>query len=163
MLEVCRSASERWGGVSVLIDDWLMERKELLILYCALTGADNEDSDDEVGSRVSLDDQLRQLCQILVDYVSAGHFEIYEQLQREALEFEDNATLTTMEPVFGRIQKNTEACLSFNDKSETLGNICSLHREMSSLGEVLAERFELEDKLIEQMHYRYEKRALAEA
>ena len=31
MLENCRNARERWGGVSELIDRWLKERQELLV------------------------------------------------------------------------------------------------------------------------------------
>jgi len=161
MLEACRSVSERWGGVSELIDDWLKERKELLVLYCELTGTHNQDEDSD--AKVSVDGQLRQLCQILVDYVSAGHFEIYEQLKKEAEAFDDIAAVSALQPVFEKIQINTEQCLVFNDKCETLGNICSLHRELSSLGQVLAERFELEDKLIECMHYRYKDLLAAEA
>ena len=33
MLENCRNARERWGGVSELIDRWLKERQELLVHY----------------------------------------------------------------------------------------------------------------------------------
>ena len=37
MLENCRNARERWGGVSELIDRWLKERQELLVHYCELS------------------------------------------------------------------------------------------------------------------------------
>ncbi|MFT6421094.1 MAG: regulator of sigma D, partial [Porticoccus sp.] len=36
MLENCKSAKERWGGVSQLIDQWLEERQEMLVRFCAL-------------------------------------------------------------------------------------------------------------------------------
>ncbi len=43
--------------------------------------------------RFSQTDALREkfvrLCEVLVDYVSAGHFEVYEQLIQEAREFND--------------------------------------------------------------------------
>ena len=32
MLENCKTARERWGGVSVIIDRWLQERQDLLVL-----------------------------------------------------------------------------------------------------------------------------------
>ena len=33
MLENCKTARERWGGVSVIIDRWLQERQDLLVLF----------------------------------------------------------------------------------------------------------------------------------
>ena len=38
MLESCKSAQERWGGVSELIENWLEERRILLVLYCSISG-----------------------------------------------------------------------------------------------------------------------------
>ena len=32
MLENCKTAKERWGGVSEIIDRWLTERQELIVL-----------------------------------------------------------------------------------------------------------------------------------
>ncbi len=156
MLEACESASERWSGVSILIERWLKERKALLVSYCSITGTDKQNKIN-YEECTSLDGKLKKLCQILVDYVSVGHFEIFDNLQKEVEAFGDESVLLSIDPVFQRIQQNTEACLFFNDKCESLGNIHSLQRELSSLGEILAERFELEDKLLEIMHYRYEK------
>jgi len=78
MLENCKTAKERWGGVSEIIDRWLEERQEMLVQYCALSGLDQAVVTDERRG-----EKLRGLCQILVDYVSAGHFEIYDQLIKE--------------------------------------------------------------------------------
>ena len=39
MLESCRNAQERWGGVHQLIDRWLGERRELVLAYSALAKA----------------------------------------------------------------------------------------------------------------------------
>lgn len=33
MLETCRNAQERWGGVHQLIDRWLIARRELVTAY----------------------------------------------------------------------------------------------------------------------------------
>ena len=155
MLEVCASTNERWKGVAQLLEHWLKERKELLISYCALAGTDVQ-RDDEKGEELNpLNKQIKKLCQILVDYVSAGHFEIYEQLQRESEEFNDADALQDMAHVFQEIQQNTELCLAFNDSCEHVKNIRVLTDSVSLLGETLAERFELEDMLIERMHNRY--------
>ena len=157
MLEVCVSTNERWKEVSQLLGHWLTERKELLISYCALAGTDTQGDDYEEEEANPLNNQLKRLCQILVDYVSAGHFEIYEQLQRESEEFNDADALQDMAHVFQEIQQNTELCLAFNDSCEHIKSVRVLTDSVSLLGETLAERFELEDILIERMHNRYGK------
>jgi regulator of sigma D len=73
MLEHCKSAKERWGGVSNIIDRWLQERQLLLVSYCSLA---------EIPSTTPSPEQITEVCQLLVDYVSAGHFEVYDQLVR---------------------------------------------------------------------------------
>ena len=147
MLEGCKSAKERWGGVSELIDNWLNERQSMIVLYCSMTGVDHQSNDDR-----PLQEKLRRFCQLLVDYVSAGHFEIYEQLQREAIDFGDEEALSRSGQLFPSIQRNTEACLDFNDRCEKLGSIPELQKMLSHIGETLEERFSLEDKLIEILH-----------
>ena len=77
MLDNCKTAKERWGGVSDIIDRWLQERQNALVLYCKLS--DNDEFEPEEHG-----DSVRTLCQLLVDYSSAGHFEVYKQLVKEA-------------------------------------------------------------------------------
>ena len=49
MLENCKTAQERWGGVSEIIDKWLQERKELLVQYCNLSEIIEEKSGVTIG------------------------------------------------------------------------------------------------------------------
>ena len=147
MLESCKSAQERWGGVSELIDAWLEERVQLLVLYCSLTGSGQTEED-----RRPIQEKIRSLCEILVDYISAGHFEIYEQLQQEAIAFRDSKAIERSKELIPLIQKTTDACISFNDKADCFSNITDLQMGLSKLGEVLEERFFLEDKMIEILH-----------
>ncbi|MCW8887198.1 MAG: sigma D regulator [Motiliproteus sp.] len=147
MLEKCQNAKERWGGVSELVDRWLQERQDLLGLFVALP--QKELTEDVVGT-------LRQFSQILVDYASSWHFGVYEHLLAEADEFNDGGIelAREMDP---KIQQTTDTILNFNDRySEietlTLQDASHLGERMSELGEVLAERFELEDQLIESLH-----------
>jgi len=149
MLENCRNARERWGGVSELIDRWLKERQELLVHYCDLSG-ENDFSQTE-----ALTEKFVRLCEVLVDYVSAGHFEIYEQLIQEAREFNDGG-LELAAKVYPRIEQTTEIALNFNDRlngqSLSEAQVRELFDELSRLGEVLESRFEMEDFLIEHLH-----------
>ena len=147
MLERCKSAKERWGGVSTLIDNWLNARQDVIVLYCSITGIDQREE-----TSFPLTDKLRNFCQLLIDYVSTGHFEIYEQLVQEALEFENQEALDESGQLFSAIKSNTNRCLDFNDKCEKLGNMPQLQEKLSSIGETLEERFLLEDRLIAILH-----------
>ncbi len=147
MLEKCQNAKERWGGVSELIDRWLQERQDLLGLF---VGLPQKELDDDVV------ETLRRFSQILVDYASSWHFGVYEHLLAEADTFKDGG-LELAKELHPRIQETTDQILNFNDRySEiprlTLQDVTHLSDRMSALGEVLAERFELEDQLIERLH-----------
>ncbi len=146
MLEGCQTAKERWGGVSEIVDRWLNERQELIVLYCSINGMDQFDDDKRpVASK------LKELCQILVDYASAGHFEVYEQLLREAGEFNDGG-VELANAVLPELELNTSKCLQFNDHCESISSLQGLQEAISALGETLAERFSYEDKMIESLH-----------
>ncbi len=143
MLESCQNSQERWGGVHLLIDRWLQERHELIHAYEALHAAPAPAAED-----------VQRLCQILVDYVSAGHFEVYEQLNHEAKAFGDERGLELAKRIYPRIQAITEMALAFNDRCDN-GDCregVSLSGELKQLGQQLHERFELEDCLIEVLH-----------
>ncbi|SDT89576.1 sigma D regulator [Halopseudomonas salegens] len=147
MLESCQTAQERWGGVHQLIDRWLAERKELILHYSALR---------ERAAPNSQPDRYRsEFCNVLVDYLSAGHFEIYSQLIREAEDFKDNRGLELIHQLYPRIEVTTQEALGFNDSyghSADLANEQELQQELQQLGAMLDERFELEDCLIEVLH-----------
>ena len=96
-----------------------------------------------------------RLCEVLVDYVSTGHFEIYEQLVSEAREFNDGG-LELAAKVYPRIEQTTEVALNFNDRLDgrelSEEDVKALFGELSKLGEALETRFEMEDFLIEHLH-----------
>jgi regulator of sigma D len=144
MLENCQNAKERWGGVNAIIDRWLQERQDMLVQYCALSGAQQS---DEIRA-----EKLRNLCQILVDYVSAGHFEIYDQLIKEGREFEDEEALHEAGRLFTIVDGTTEKLLDFNDKYLETDDLSSIVKDLSGLGETLEIRFSAEDRMISVLH-----------
>lgn len=146
MLENCKTAKERWGGVSDIIDRWLEDRQAMLVQYCALSGLDQNLSDLQRG------DKLRGFCQILVDYVSAGHFEVYDQLIKEGREFDDADALQEASKLYDTIDSTTERLLDFNDKYLETDDVSSLSSDLSLLGEALEVRFSTEDRLISVLH-----------
>ena len=146
MLKGFKSAKERWGGVSDIIDRWLSERQELIVLFCSVNGMDQFRDDKR-----PLSSKLEEMCQILVDYASSGHFEVYEQLLEEGTEFDDGG-VEVAQSIIPKLEMNTQECLRFNDLCETISSVQMLQNSLSELGEALEERFALEDKLIEVLH-----------
>ncbi len=144
MLNKVESARERWGGVNSIIDRWLQERQDMLVLYCELSELDAES--------LHCAEKLQSLCQILVDYVSAGHFEVYDRLVKEAREFDNTGALKEAQALLNVVDATTEAVLDFNDKYQETDDLTTIAADLSQLGETLANRFEAEDRMIEVLH-----------
>lgn len=148
MLDKC-SIEERFEGVNQLISRWLQERQNLIVHFCALSGI-HED-------RPASDSVIRRLdhfCELLVDYVSSGHFEVYYELIREAEEFADGSA-EQAKSLLPRIIDSTQDAMSFHDKYEDANDTTptdTLPQDLSQLGETLASRFDFEDRLIEVLH-----------
>ncbi|MCP5325461.1 MAG: sigma D regulator [Oceanospirillaceae bacterium] len=150
MLDSIKNAKERWGGVHQIIDRWLNERQEVIVLFCAINGLQPYAPKD-----TPVPVKIQAFCQVLMDYCSAGHFEIYEQLVKEAQDFNDGSVAMIKE-IYPQLEEITAVCVSFNDKYDTPEHcqqkISQLDADLSRLGELLEERFDLEDKLIENLH-----------
>ena len=129
---------------------WLRQRQELIVLYCKLDSV-REYTPQETPIAV----KVQALCQVLIDYVSAGHFEIYAQLLdgNKKLKEEQRNLIARNLP---EIEKSTTLALEFNDRYATVEQcerfIKRLARDLNSLGMVMVERFELEDQLIDALH-----------
>lgn len=91
-----------------------------------------------------------------MDYLSSGHFEVYEQLLREGSDFDDGS-LEEGQSLLPKIQISTDVALDFNDDfsnllDPTVQKIREFSERLSTLGEALEERFELEDQMIAVLH-----------
>jgi len=147
-----KRADERRTGSQELVQKLVSERTEMLSLYCQLAGL--EPYGNNKGSRVKISQEiLQKFCQVLVDYIAAGHFSLYERIVNGTERRHQISTLA--ENLYPRIAKSTESALDFNDKYDC-GDHCeitaSFNDDLSRLGEELAARIELEDKLIRQLH-----------
>ena len=137
-----------WNSVSEMIERWIEERRELLVKYCELTEV-TDFSDPEN----NYDAELQQFCEITVDYVSVGHFEVFEQITKEAEIFGNDQGLDKSPELIDKIQTTTELILDFNDKYLATDDLDALTTDLSEIGETLAQRFESEDKMIEVLHH----------
>lgn len=147
MLEKVQGAQERWGGVSEIIDTWLEGRQVLISHFVSLPTQ---------SIAHGLNERLSLFCDLLMDYLSSGHFEVYEQLLREGGEFQDGS-LEEAQQLFPLIQPTTDQALDFNDKFSSMNDpsvqeIREFAEQLSLLGEALESRFSLEDKMIELLH-----------
>lgn len=149
MLDNC-DIKERWSGVNKLIERWLAERQAVIVQFCAISGVHVLSPQSAVANR----QRLQRFCQLLLDYVSAGHFEVYYELLREAEAFQDgSADLATA--LMPKINATTAQVLDFSDKyaeADQQHTLTNLAKDLSRLGEILAERFDYEDRLIDAMH-----------
>ena len=148
MLDDC-DLEERWRQVDDLITRWLRERQSLIVQFCGISGVHAF-----APQKVNRNQRLERFCETLVDYVSAGHFEVYYELLREAESFRDGSS-ELARSVFPALHASTQTALEFHDRYEQgklESNADLLARDLSRLGETLAARFELEDRLIAGMH-----------
>lgn len=137
-----RSNTQEW--ISSLVE----ERQRMLVMYAGLAGLEPYTEDKPVAPC------LEDFCQLLVDYIAAGHFGLYERISsgRERR----RATISLAEELYPRIADTTEAVVKFNDYFDTnsglrLRQFQDLPEQLSRLGEDLATRIDLEDKLIDSL------------
>ena len=145
MLDNCSNSKEAWQAVESLLQGWLKERRDVLVKYTAIAA-----TLDRTAPVESINAGIERLCQLLVDYTSAGHFEVFYALQREAESFKDG-TEEIAASIMPSIGDTTEVILGFDEKYPS-ENIDALEADLSLLGEVLESRFALEDQLIAAMH-----------
>lgn len=150
MLEDCKTAQERWGGVHKLVDRWLDERRELLVSFLELKEACDAEL-EAVGKA-----QIDRFSELLMDYISAGHFEIYPQLREEARAFDDDDALGIADKLLERLDMSTELVLAFDADYSTPVRcqhyLPRLPAWLDRLAKGLTERFALEDQLIARLH-----------
>ncbi|EMV7408601.1 TPA: sigma D regulator [Enterobacter soli] len=145
MLNQLESLTERVGGSNKLVDRWLHVRKHLLVAYYNLVGIKPGKESYMRLNEKALDD----FCQSLVDYLSDGHFNIYERIIRE---MEGSSPYLTAAKLYPLLESNTQQIMDYYDSTLENAidhdNYLEFQRALSDLGEALEERFTLEDKLI---------------
>lgn len=140
------TVAERRSGTRDTITKLVAERTEMLALFCRLAGVEPGQ-----GSRAHKPTQelLQEFCQVLVDYIAAGHFSLYERIVNGTERRREIAALA--EGLYPRIAATTQIALDFNDKYDS-GQLFEIgpafQNELSRLGEELAARIEYEDRII---------------
>ncbi|MET0106890.1 MAG: Rsd/AlgQ family anti-sigma factor [Sedimenticola sp.] len=138
--------NERRGRTQDVIDNWLSERQQMLVLYCQLAGLEPFEP-DKPNKQL-----LRDYCQVLVDYMAFGHFEVYDRIAQG--EERRREVLDMAEEIYPRAVEVTEMVVAFNDKYDTSDHeqpLDHLDQDLSALGEDLAGLIEMEDRLVAAM------------
>ena len=145
MLNQLQSLTERVRGNNKLVDRWLHVRKHLLVAYYNLVGIKPGKESFMRLNEKALDD----FCQSLVDYLSDGHFNIYERIIRE---MEGTTPYLAASKLYPLLEANTQQIMDYYDSTLENAidhdNYLEFQQALSDLGEALEERFTLEDKLI---------------
>lgn len=149
MLTELEKARDKWGGAKSAIDNWLNERQQVVVLY-------NELSKLIARSPNLQPEQLtiQNFCQVLMDYVSAGHFEVYERIVSECEEH-GSRSMHLAKRLYPKIARTTDSVLAFNDKygdNQFEEEMRELDHDWSELGQQLVTRMELEDEMIHTLH-----------
>ncbi len=119
-------------------------RTEMLSLYASLAKM----RPFEPGE--ALEEALTAFCDALVDYSAEAHFRLYRYIENASER--RRAVREVAERVYPRISETIDCILEFNDlygEPERVEDWARLERHLSRLGEILAERIELEDQIIE--------------
>ena len=149
---------QQFEAVEDLLTRWLKERRELLGKYTEIAVALDSKLDDE-----KLQPRQQGLCELLVDYISAGHFEVFNELLNEAESFADGSGALA-ERLMPAIGDTTEVIMAYEEKyNSARGRQEKLKRDLSALGEVLESRFVLEDRLIAGLHNRHRRQVETQA
>ncbi len=133
---------ERRQQAQHLVSELQQERHEVWSLYCQIAELKpfNRNTDVKL--------ILKQFSEVLIDYVSLGHFGIYDRIL-SGTERRDNI-LTSANAYYSEFSKTTDEVVAFNDRYDHTNRkfqIENLESDLSSLGESLAKRMEIEDKL----------------
>lgn len=125
------------------IDRLLAQRRRVLVSLCEVLELKPFTTDKPVH------EALQDFTQMLVDYIAAGHFNLYHRIV-EGKE-RRQAVAQAAGRVYQRIVKTSDAAMDFNDRYGGEWNfhlLDQLAEDLSALGEQLAARAELEDRII---------------
>ncbi|MGB2078448.1 MAG: sigma D regulator [Vibrio sp.] len=150
MLNKLKRTQAQFGGSSDVIDHWLETRQDLIVEYWKVAGVQSCQTKKAI-TGLPTPSELQDFCQHLVDYISEGHFKIYDRVMREWQATGFTPTKEIDETYF-KIVATTEPILDYTDKYAEVGEddeLAEFNDDLSKLGEVLEDRFEREDELIQ--------------
>jgi regulator of sigma D len=140
--------ADRRAGTQGAIAKLVSERTEMLTLFCRVAGLEPY---EQGRYKTPPREVFQEFLQVLVDYLAAGHFSLYERIANGNERRRAVSDLAAQ--MYPRIAETTQAALDFNDRYDGKPFEISpmFHEHLSQLGELLAKRIEIEDKIINQI------------
>jgi len=147
MIEVKRSGQDRRSHSQADISALVSTRSETLARYAELASHRPFETDDQ------FDVELKQFCEALIDYTASAHFQLY----RHWAENNERRQMVRKiaDKVYPKIAQTTDQILAFNDRYgddvDASHQFVQIEHDLSSLGEILADRIQYEDEVISAM------------
>jgi regulator of sigma D len=143
MLSENQTILERRARSHSEIDDLVECRTDALALYSELAS--------KQPFKIEQDTQrlLQTFCESLIDYTATAHFQLYRHIDENRERREPIRDIA--DEIYPNISAITQKILDFNDKydcEDHCGDFSHLAGDLSVLGEKLADRIEMEDRLI---------------
>lgn len=138
-----KSVAESRPESRKLIEKLLAERQQMLVLYWELSKLEGDTIDE------ALTGTLSEFVDILVDYIAAGHFGLYQRIA-EGNE-RRQAVLEAARDTYPEIARSSDIAVEFSERYEAPSDErlhTNLMPDLSRLGEVITTRVEHEDRLI---------------
>ena len=134
------------ADITRAVKELLQERQQLLVCFCKAAGLNSDGSKRAAVGQLAV---LKRLCQVLMDYYALWQFEIYDHLLKNR-DFYPGA-LTELQQANDLLDESRAIALGFNDKYD-FGNrtlsLGGLEKDLSVLGESIAQQLSLEDRII---------------
>ena len=129
-----------------LVTKLLTARQESLVLYHRLAALKSFVRVEPVQQHL-----LQRFQQALVDYLALGPFEVFQALEEQPADSPYRCARELARQLYARIARTTQAALAFHDRYDSdlsTPTLAELGEELSRLGEHLAVRIELEDRIL---------------
>ncbi|WKJ90408.1 Rsd/AlgQ family anti-sigma factor [Methylomonas montana] len=142
MTELNSTFTDKTSNKHHLVEALQEERSAVWSLYCQIAKL------KPFASTAHIRPMLSEFSQLLIDYISLGHFGIYEHLLVEKQH--QISVLSYAERIYPAFSSITASAVSFSDAYDDGRRnfkTDNLAQDLSALGERLAERMELEDHL----------------
>lgn len=137
------ASTERRAESHNQLDTLMHTRTKTLSLYSQLASMRPFKPDREIQMLI------QEFCEALVDYSASAHFQLYRFID-EGTERRANVK-ELAEQVYPEIAESTQKILDFNEKydcEDHCNNLGQLDHDLSTLGEILADRILHEDQII---------------
>ena len=147
MGQVNRTGGDRRQQSQQDINALVASRSEALSLYADLA------THRPFQENKNFKEELMHFCEALIDYTANAHFQLYQHMAEN--KERRKPVVKVAGRVYPKIVETTDRILAFNDRygelSELTNKIEKVEKDLSSIGEILADRIQYEDQVIEAM------------